>query len=114
MKIASGAKIRPMCCYLLWNNKPNSANARAMTRSAAATDEELPQSITVRLVGCNGETTGIGEIDTKTGERTFFDEQSGKAERDSEAWYTPDGVRLSGKPTKKGLYINNGHKVVIK
>jgi hypothetical protein len=82
---------------------PNAANARSFTRGAAAKDEELPQSITVRLVGSNGETTGIGEIDTKTGEMTF----------DSEAWYTLDGVRLSGKPTKKGLYINNGRKVVI-
>ena len=30
------------------------------------------------------------------------------------AWYTIDGVRLSGKPTKKGLYIHQGRKVVIK
>ena len=99
----SGAKIRPMRAYLLWNEYPNSASARRMTRSAS-NEVELPQSITVRLVGSNGETTGIGEIDTKTGEMTF----------DSEAWYTLDGVRLSGKPTKKGLYINNGKKIVIK
>jgi hypothetical protein len=32
----------------------------------------------------------------------------------SDYWYTLDGLRLSGKPTKKGLYINNGNKVVIK
>ena len=32
----------------------------------------------------------------------------------SEVWYTLDGRKLSGKPTKKGLYINNGKKVVIK
>ncbi len=114
VKVANGAKIRPMSCYLLWNDIANSANARSFTRGAAATDEELPQRITVRLVGSNGETTAIGTLDTKTGEMTFFDEQSGKAERDSEAWYTLDGVRLSGKPTQKGLYINNGRKVVIK
>ena len=29
------------------------------------------------------------------------------------AWYTLDGVRLDGKPTKKGLYIHGGRKVVI-
>ena len=28
-------------------------------------------------------------------------------------WYTLDGVRLNGKPTKKGLYIHGGRKVVI-
>ena len=100
VKVASGAKIRPMGCYLLWSDTPNAS--RAAARGAAT--EELPQSITVRLVGSNGEITAIGEIDTKTGEMTF----------DSEAWYTLNGVRLSGKPTKKGLYINNGRKVVVK
>jgi hypothetical protein len=29
-------------------------------------------------------------------------------------WYTLDGRRLNGKPTKKGIYINNGRKVVIR
>ena len=100
VKVASGAKIRPMGCYLLWSDEPNAS--RAAARDAAT--EELPQSITVRLVSADGEVTGIGEIDTKTGEMTF----------DSEAWYTLNGVRLSGKPTKKGLYIMNGKKVVVK
>ena len=97
-----GAKIRPTSCYLMWAGSEPS-NARALTRSAAAT-EELPQSITVKLISASGETTAIGTLDTKKGEVSF----------DSEAWYTLDGVRLSGKPTKKGLYINNGRKVVIK
>ena len=29
-------------------------------------------------------------------------------------WYTLDGRRLSGPPTKAGLYIHNNRKVVIK
>lgn len=29
-------------------------------------------------------------------------------------WYTLDGRRLQGKPTTKGVYINNGKKVIIK
>ena len=29
-------------------------------------------------------------------------------------WYSLDGRMLSGKPTKKGIYINDGRKVVIK
>ena len=97
-----GAKIRPTSCYLMWTGSEPS-NARALTRSAAAT-EELPQSITVKLISASGETTAIGTLDTKTGEVTF----------DSEAWYTLDGMRLSGKPSTKGIYINNGKKVVIK
>ena len=30
------------------------------------------------------------------------------------AWFTINGVKLGGKPTKAGLYIHGGHKVVIK
>lgn len=30
------------------------------------------------------------------------------------AWYSIDGRRFSGKPTKQGIYIHNGNKVIIK
>ena len=29
-------------------------------------------------------------------------------------WFSVDGLRLNGKPTKKGLYIKNGNKIVVK
>ena len=32
----------------------------------------------------------------------------------SDAWFTLDGRRLSGKPSVKGVYVNNGRKVIIK
>ena len=32
----------------------------------------------------------------------------------TDAWYTIDGRRLTGKPTQRGLYINNGRKVVVR
>ncbi len=32
----------------------------------------------------------------------------------AETWYTIDGHRLSGKPTKPGIYIVNGQKVTVK
>jgi len=105
VRAKSGAKIRPTSCYLMWaGSEPSNAPVRRMPRGAAAEDVELPQRITVKLVSASGETTAIGTLDTKTGEMTF----------DSEAWYTLDGVRLSGKPSTKGIYINNGKKVVIK
>ena len=88
-----------MRCYLSYVGTDAPAPARGLTRSAATDD--LPQSITVRLVSRNGETTAIGTLDTKTGELSF----------DSE---TLDGVRLSGKPSTKGIYINNGKKIVIR
>ena len=33
---------------------------------------------------------------------------------DNGQWFTIDGRRLDGKPTAKGLYINNGKAVVVK
>ena len=108
VRAKSGAKIRPTSCYLMWagyepdDSDTNAAKASGMSGTASVMNE-LPQTITVRLVDANGETTGIGEIDTKTGE-VFFD---------SEAWYTIDGIRLDGKPAKSGMYINNGKKVMI-
>ena len=103
VRFTTNAFIKPMRCYLSYVGTETPAPARGLTRSAAATDD-LPATITVRLVSRSGETTAIGEIDTKTGKMTF----------DSEAWYTLDGVRLSGKPSTKGIYINNGRKIVIK
>ena len=101
VKVKSGAKIRPMSAYLLWNDTPNLAPARRMNRGAAA-DDELPQSITVRQFNANGEVTSIGTLDTTTGEVSF------------DGWYDMSGRRLDGKPTTKGLYINNGKKIIIK
>ena len=37
-----------------------------------------------------------------------------KIENEAGAWYSLDGVKLDGQPTKKGLYIHEGRKVVIK
>ena len=51
----------------------------------------------------DGETTGI----MSTTDFTDYTEKS-------DAWYNLDGRKLSGQPTKKGVYIQNGKKVVIK
>ena len=32
----------------------------------------------------------------------------------SDVWFTLDGRRLDGKPTMKGIYVNNGMKVIVK
>ena len=106
VRAKSGAKIRPTSCYLMWAGSEPS-NARALTRSAAAT-EELPQRITVRLVGSNGEVTGIGTLSVDNGQLTIDNYA------DADDWYDLQGRKLSGKPTQKGLYINNGRKIVIK
>ena len=48
------------------------------------------------------EATGILEVSAD------FDEKK------DDTWYSLDGVRLNGKPTQRGLYINNGKKTLIK
>lgn len=56
----------------------------------------------VRLQIIREQTTGIEDV-------------RGKMEEErSKHWYTLDGRRLSDKPTKKGLYINNGRKIVVR
>ena len=62
VRFAPGAFIKPMRCYLSYVGTSAPAPARRMTRSASGDD--LPATITVRLVSRNGETTAIGEIDT--------------------------------------------------
>ncbi len=104
VRLTTGASAKPMRCYLSYVGVPN--QARSLSRGAAATEEELPSSIIVRLVGANGQTTGIGTIDN--GQWTIDNYA------DADGWYDLQGRKLSGKPTQKGLYINNGKKIVIK
>ena len=98
VRFATGAFIKPMRCYLSYVGTSAPAPAKGITRSGG---DDMPQSIMVRLVNRNGVTTAIGELNTKTGELTF------------DGWYTMDGARLNGKPSKSGVYINNGKKIVI-
>lgn len=58
---------------------------------------EAPQYLTISIT--DGNTTAI---DTLT-----VDDNS------NDSWYTIDGLKLNGKPQRKGLFINNGKKVYI-
>ena len=55
---------------------------------------------------------GFGD-DEATGIISLTPDPSPKGEG-SDYWYTLDGRRLNGKPSRAGVYINNGIKVVIK
>ena len=48
------------------------------------------------------ETTGIPEVSANSNEVK------------DDVWYSLDGVRLSGKPTQRGMYINKGKKILVK
>ena len=97
VKVGNYVRIKPMRCYL---ENESFAGARGANRGA----EQLPETIKVRLISANGEVNAIGTISTRTGEVTM----------DNDAWYSLDGRRIEGKPSTKGVYINNGNKVIIK
>ena len=59
------------------------------------------------------ETTGIVEVNADEDFKSASHE-SGISNPLQRAWFDLQGRRLTGKPTAKGLYINNGKKVVIK
>lgn len=59
------------------------------------------------------DTTGIVEVNADEDLKSASYE-SGISNPLQRAWYDLQGRRLTGKPTAKGLYINNGKKVVIK
>lgn len=56
----------------------------------------------------------ISGIDDNTTGITMEGGRGKTEELFSSDWYTINGVKLNGMPTKKGIYINNGRKVIIK
>ena len=60
--------------------------------------------ITLESLGGNDDATGIEELRIKNSE---FGDAKG-------VWYSLDGRRLDAKPTKKGVYVKDGRKIVIK
>ena len=53
-----------------------------------------------------GDDNPTGIIEVESGKR--------KVESSADAWYDLSGRRLQGKPTQKGVYINNGNVIMIK
>lgn len=103
VKVGAYVKVKPMRAYLKYKDGAENY-AGAPTMAPRRADEVLPERISVRLIDAEGNVTGIGTLETRTGEVRF----------DPEAWYTLDGTRLSGQPTRKGIYVNNGKKIIIK
>ena len=95
--------LRPFSCWLektTTGDLSGTASTRGMTRGS---DDE-PEVIGIIWRSATGETTGIEELKNSRIEEL----------KSAGAWYSLDGRRLQGKPTKKGIYINNGKKVVIR
>ena len=98
--------LRPFSCWLEYNgNLSGTQTSQAPLRSATGSDassaaSELPDVIEIMWVNADGTTETTGVIDTRTGTLN-----------DDDAWYDLFGRKINGKPTKPGLYINNGKKV---
>ena len=98
VRLGSGAYGRAFRAYMLsdgaWDGNQPTAGARK--RSAASS---LPDVIDIVWLPAQGGTTGISTVSTAS---------------ETDGWYSLDGRKLDGKPAKKGVYINNGKKVVIR
>ena len=94
--------LRPFSCWLEYTGTGDLTGTQAAARRVTRGDgETLPDVIDIVWVSALGSTTGIHAADAVTTQH-------------NDAWYSLDGRRLSGEPSVKGVYINNGRKVVIK
>jgi hypothetical protein len=84
--------------YSLTNSAFNVKDNELMNISLKGTNSEVTVG-NVILVAAYGNTTGIGKIIT---------------DKSVENWYTLDGRKLDSQPTKKGIYIKNGKKLVVR
>jgi hypothetical protein len=85
--------------YVLYNDKFKRATsgtipARRAFLPLAVAPAGAPQLMTLSVI--DGISTGISTL---------------AADDNEDSWYTIDGLKLSGKPQHKGLYIKNGKKV---
>ena len=97
----------------------NKATDRVIGKQAGDTDNGWwPYSTTIeplRAILQLGNVSARILIDEEDGTTTEISTitSEGKA-MPVEGWYTLNGVKLQGMPTEKGIYINNGKKVVVK
>ena len=83
---AATSYLNPVCAYITYKN------AQSVNSHEAILYIEEP----------DGSTTAIREVNGQV------------VEGDVNGWYTINGVKLETVPTQKGIYINNGKKIVIK
>ena len=67
----------------------------------------------VTLTMSYDEATGINEVKEVNGVNEVLPSGQAQAENDN-SWYTLDGIKVTIKPKQKGIYIQNGKKVLNK
>ena len=93
---------------LLWPDQNVTVGAFRAYFKIGENDAVNAKGITNMVIdfGEDGEiATGINEA---AADSSLFTPHSSLSE-----WHTVDGIRLNGKPSKKGMYIHNGKKVVV-
>ena len=97
--------LRPFSCWLEYNGNLDDTNPASHVQLRAgtrATGDALPDVIEIVWLGGSGIPGTTGMMDTRTGQ--IYED---------DAWYSIYGTKLDGRPSKTGLYINNGKKVYI-
>ena len=85
---SAAVNVLPMQAYLVY-----SPSKDVTSKAPLITFEDLNENGTTSIVTFNAESKSFVNVD---------------------GWYTLNGVKLQGAPTEKGIYINNGKKIVIK
>ena len=103
---AADPKVKPGS-ITLWNNVGKPAAEKVACKAFSAYIMRKPttpstEAPVLYIEEADGSTTAISAITA-----------DGVAVK-AEGWYTINGIRLQGAPTEKGVYINNGKKIVIK
>jgi len=100
VKGGSGATIRPLRAYLVYEGSQSSSKTASLNYGSAF--DELPDEVDVVVLGEQGNITERGVLNTVTGQVRM------------DRWYDLQGRKLNGKPTVKGTYYHNGKCVTIR
>lgn len=101
VKAKDGAGVPAFRAYLTYDGTNNVFRA-PMRGGADDTSPDIPDRITVRLLGKGGIVTAVGTMDTSTGDVKI------------EQWFDMQGRPVNGTPTQSGMYFNNiGSKIMI-
>ena len=84
--VAASSYLNPVCAYITYKNVQSSYSARPI----------------IYIEEPDGQTTAISVVNNQL------------VEADANGWYTINGMKLDAAPTQKGIYINNGKKIVVK
>ena len=76
-------------------------NPNYQTAASPSTSADPAPARSLAIV--KGETTGVIQLTNDEAVEGFND-----------VWYTIDGQKLDKKPTRKGIYIQNGKKLIVK